>query len=499
MCENVEDLVKLVAKLEDDQISQLRQTIQLDYKSTAANFDENNFAAENRQVRARGLPWQASDQHVAQFFAGLDISPGGIALCLSSEGRRNGEVVVNFENEMSRDLALKRHRNFLLSRYIEVYKATLDEFLQVASGSSTEAMEFVSTNAVNVRMRGLPYDCTEQQIKTFFEPLKVLDKILFISRSDGRPTGDAFVQFETEEDAQNALLKHRQTIGQRYIELFKSTAAEVQQVVKRCNQINNQQQMSPNQEIANQVAAAANLSPQNSQHSQDQQEKRKDCIRLRGLPYEAQVQHIVTFLGEFAKMVKFQGVHMIFNNQGHPSGEAFIQMANDAAAAATSLATHNKFMVIGKKQRYIEVFQCSAEDLNLQHLVKPVQQVAPTFAPQLSTQAPHHPHQQYWTGYPSPPISPIIPGQLTQLVVYGITINVGIPELVAQFSSPEVQVENVLFTRWPTPVCPGEAVITIRSRQAQIPAPAPQFYAPPTFPHPHSQQFPHQAPIILEQ
>ncbi|VDK60486.1 unnamed protein product [Cylicostephanus goldi] len=26
-------------------------------------------------VRARGLPWQASDCHVAQFFAGLEIAP----------------------------------------------------------------------------------------------------------------------------------------------------------------------------------------------------------------------------------------------------------------------------------------------------------------------------------------------------------------------------------------------------------------------------------------
>ncbi|RCN53071.1 hypothetical protein ANCCAN_00620 [Ancylostoma caninum] len=33
-----------------------------------------------------------------------------------------------------RELALKRHRHFLLSRYIEVYKATPEEFLHVAAG-----------------------------------------------------------------------------------------------------------------------------------------------------------------------------------------------------------------------------------------------------------------------------------------------------------------------------------------------------------------------------
>lgn len=42
---------------------------------------------------------------------------------------------------------------------------------------------------------------------------------------------------------------------------------------------------------------------------------RKDCIRLRGLQYEAKVEHILDFLGDFAKHIVFQGVHMIFNAQ----------------------------------------------------------------------------------------------------------------------------------------------------------------------------------------
>jgi epithelial splicing regulatory protein 1/2 len=54
--------------------------------------------------------------------------------------------------------------------------------------------------------------------------------ILFVKKPDGRSTGDAFVLFASESDAPNALSKHRESIGQRYIELFRSTIAEVQQV-----------------------------------------------------------------------------------------------------------------------------------------------------------------------------------------------------------------------------------------------------------------------------
>ncbi|KAL6729527.1 hypothetical protein Aduo_000574 [Ancylostoma duodenale] len=408
-------------------------------------------------VRARGLPWQASDCHVAQFFAGLEIAPGGIALCLSAEGRRNGEALVRFKTPEMRELALKRHRHFLLSRYIEVYKATPEEFLHVAAGSSSEAVNFVSTGAAMiVRMRGLPYDCSEQQIRDFFarEPdsCEMMENVLFVTRSDGRPTGDAFVQFSDEEQGQRALSKHRQTIGNRYIELFRSTSAEVQQVVKRSTE-----------------PSAANGT-------------RRDCVRLRGLPYEARVEHVVEFLGEHARFIQFQGVHMVFNSQGHPSGEAFIQMNSEQAAAGAAAAAHNKFMVIGKKQRYIEVFQCSPDDM---HLVMaptapaPVPPPPPLMLPQRPTFVPNIPTlvpmsaPMFWP-YPSPPVSPnmVIPGQVNQLVVYGIGPNVGLPDIIAHFQTPDVVVENVsfvMFTRVAQGNIPGEAVVTIRSRTPSDP------------------------------
>jgi hypothetical protein len=59
--------------------------------------------------------------------------------------------------------------------------------------------------------------------------------VLFVKKSDGRATGDAFVMFATEDDGKKALAKHRQCIGSRYIELFRSTTAEVQQVSCRMN------------------------------------------------------------------------------------------------------------------------------------------------------------------------------------------------------------------------------------------------------------------------
>lgn len=109
------------------------------------------------------------------------------------------------------------------------------------AGTSNEVAMFLSReDQIIVRMRGLPFTATHDQVLTFFSPGDGLketcpvsggkDGILFVRYPDGRPTGDAFVLFACEEHAQCALRKHKEILGRRYIELFKSTAAEVQQV-----------------------------------------------------------------------------------------------------------------------------------------------------------------------------------------------------------------------------------------------------------------------------
>jgi len=41
--------------------------------------------------------------------------------------------------------------------------------------------------------------------------------------------------------------------------------------------------------------------------------KRRDCIRLRGLPYEASINDIVTFLGDCSRQIVTQGIHLIYS------------------------------------------------------------------------------------------------------------------------------------------------------------------------------------------
>ncbi|XP_065123961.1 epithelial splicing regulatory protein 2 isoform X2 [Paramisgurnus dabryanus] len=308
-------------------------------------------------IRARGLPWQSSDQDIARFFKGLNIAKGGVALCLNAQGRRNGEALVRFINSEHRDMALDRHKHHMGNRYIEVYKATGEEFLKIAGGTSNEVAQFLSKeNQVIIRMRGLPFTATPQDVLGFLGPESPvtdgMEGLLFVKYPDGRPTGDAFVLFACEEYAQNALKKHKQILGKRYIELFRSTAAEVQQVLNRYMSTPLISTLPPPPPIVSlPVLATPPFIATGST---------RDCIRLRGLPYTAAIEDILDFMGEHTIDIKPHGVHMVLNQQGRPSGDAFIQMKSADRAFMVAQKCHKKMM----KDRYVEVFQCSTEEMS---------------------------------------------------------------------------------------------------------------------------------------
>ena len=60
-----------------------------------------------------------------------------------------------------------------------------------------------------VRMRGLPYSATQNDIKSFFSPL-VPQNVDIMFDDYGRPTGEAMVSFVSHEDAVAAMKKDRE-------------------------------------------------------------------------------------------------------------------------------------------------------------------------------------------------------------------------------------------------------------------------------------------------
>ena len=64
-----------------------------------------------------------------------------------------------------------------------------------------------------VRLRGLPYSAKEQDIIEFFQPL-VCSRVIMDFDQLGRPSGEAEVFFQSHDDAQAAMKKNNQHIGE---------------------------------------------------------------------------------------------------------------------------------------------------------------------------------------------------------------------------------------------------------------------------------------------
>ena len=194
------------------------------------------------------------------------------------------------------------------------------------------------------------------------EACDVLDEeggVLFVKKPDGRATGDAFVLFKEETEGDKALLKHKEIIGSRYIELFRldcdvkdgpnnakfqcrSTTAEVQQVLNRSTEHSSKSgsgsglmnsvtpgpgPLLPSLPVTHHPSGQHPGAPGGQAMTVIPQQlitagTRRDCIRLRGLPYESQVEHILEFLEDHAKNIVYQGVHMVFNAQVESGAES---------------------------------------------------------------------------------------------------------------------------------------------------------------------------------
>jgi len=51
--------------------------------------------------------------------------------------------------------------------------------------------------------------------------------------------------------------------------------------------------------------------------------------------------------------------------QGTPSGEAFIQMDSERSAESSALTKNKKLMFVGGHRRYVDVIQCSGDEMAL--------------------------------------------------------------------------------------------------------------------------------------
>ncbi|XP_043849683.1 heterogeneous nuclear ribonucleoprotein H-like [Dromiciops gliroides] len=179
-------------------------------------------------VRVRGLPWSCSVSDVQNFFSECKIQNGasGIHFIYNREGKPSGVAFVELESEDDVKLALKKDKETMAHRYVEVFKSNSVEMDWTLKHSAPNTLDTASNGYV--RLRGLPFSCNKEDIIQFFSGLEIMPNGITLPVDfQGRNSGAAFVQFASQEIAEKALKKNKERMGHRYIEIFKSSQAEV--------------------------------------------------------------------------------------------------------------------------------------------------------------------------------------------------------------------------------------------------------------------------------
>lgn len=321
-------------------------------------------------IKARGLPWSATAKEVFDFFKDCSIvgDEKGIHLTLDSQGRPSGECFVELASEVDLEKAKAHDNEHMGARYIEVKdanRAELDWFLNRLPGGQ-------ASNDGYVRLRGLPYESTKKDIADFFEGINIAPYGITITMDqDGRPSGEAYVEFTSPEEVEKALGKNKEKIGHRYIEIFRSSKYDVKYVTQSSNFGGGWSQpisgrpgpydrsgsgrgrggISSGPSGFNRNSRGGGGPMRGSKNAMPGKEKVESTtghmVHMRGLPFEATQGDIYRF---FAPIVPVEA-RIVFDDSGRAKGECDVDFATHSDASA-AMAKNNQNM----GHRYIELF-----------------------------------------------------------------------------------------------------------------------------------------------
>ncbi|PSS36590.1 Epithelial splicing regulatory protein [Actinidia chinensis var. chinensis] len=195
-----------------------------------------------------------------------------------------------------------------------------------------------------VRLRGLPFNCTDIDIFKFFAGLDGVDVLLV--NKNGRFSVEAFVIFASPMQADFALQRDRQNMGRRYVEDFRCKKQDCYRAAAG----------EVNYEGIYDNDYHGSLPPARSKRflEKDQMEY-TEILKLQGLPFSVTKSDVAEFFEEFT--LTDDKIHIAQSPDGKTTGEAFVEFAS-AEEAKKAMGKDRK--TIGS--RYVEQFPSTPDE-----------------------------------------------------------------------------------------------------------------------------------------
>lgn len=175
---------------------------------------------------------------------------------------------------------------------------------------------------IGLKMRGLPYRATDEEVTDFFAEYKIKeDSLQWGLGADGRKNGWGAILMENEDEANRAAEeRNKQYIGQRYICLNVVTYAE-------WKKFNAGQQAGGGDRSSSGGGYEKKTLKLSSVVNDDNISK---ALALRGLPFRVKMDEIKEFLAEICE-VKDENIH-IEEEEGRRSGAGLVVFESEDQA-----------------------------------------------------------------------------------------------------------------------------------------------------------------------
>ncbi|KAM5193683.1 putative RNA-binding protein 19 isoform 2-T2 [Mantella aurantiaca] len=163
-------------------------------------------------IKLRGAPFNVTEQNVREFL--LPLKPAAIRIVRNCHGNKTGYIFVDFKNEEEIHKALKKNKDYMGGRYIEVFQVEQAKDTSQSGKEQSRPWEQKKNDSGlqedlsesgRLFVRNLPYSCTEADLEALFSKYGQISEIHFpIDKLTKKPKGFAFVTFLITEHAVKA-------------------------------------------------------------------------------------------------------------------------------------------------------------------------------------------------------------------------------------------------------------------------------------------------------
>ncbi|XP_072250466.1 RNA binding motif protein 12Bb [Leuresthes tenuis] len=308
-----------------------------------------------------GLPFSVTEEEIREFFGGLLVDE--VVLLKNRIGQNNGKGFVNFTTREDALEGLKRHKQYIGTRYIEVFTTTLHDWQRatgrmptvVNTGENFERGRTPVRNQRNPQYHGrsrspmnqrhippsdeeycvlvenLSFSVEKEDLKQLFHNAKLEnDQILHLTDSNGKRTRSAFVLFKSLRDYCEALSHEKRQFSNRWV---------YTRPISRENMI-----------ILLESQSLAVESPGNPERSKerppsypsDMYDSEKVCVFVRNLPFDVRKVEIIDFFHGFS--VTEDKVSVLHDHKGAGVGQALVLFGSEAEAMEALVLNGRRFL-----------------------------------------------------------------------------------------------------------------------------------------------------------